>query len=52
MPACLVLISVVKDAERIGDYCKNLLEAAGLRMMHGIVDDDETFALSLSRPVS
>jgi len=31
---------------------ENLLEAAGLRMMHWIVDDDETFALSLSRPVS
>jgi phosphate transport system protein len=24
--ACLVLISVVKDAERIGDYCKNIFE--------------------------
>jgi phosphate uptake regulator len=28
IPACLVLMSVVKDAERIGDYCKNILEAA------------------------
>ncbi len=26
--ACLVLMSVVKDAERIGDYCKNLFEVA------------------------
>ena len=26
MPACLVLMSLVKDAERIGDYCKNLYE--------------------------
>ncbi len=26
VPACLVLISVVKDAERIGDYCKNIFE--------------------------
>ena len=26
LSACLVLMSVVKDAERIGDYCKNLLE--------------------------
>jgi len=26
--ACLVLMSVVKDAERLGDYSKNLLEAA------------------------
>jgi len=24
--ACLILMSVVKDAERIGDYCKNLFE--------------------------
>ncbi len=30
VPACLVLMSVVKDAERIGDYCKNILEAAEL----------------------
>ncbi len=26
VPACLVLMSVVKDAERIGDYCKNIFE--------------------------
>ena len=26
MPACLVLMSIVKDAERVGDYCKNLFE--------------------------
>jgi len=26
VPICLVLMSVVKDAERIGDYCKNLYE--------------------------
>lgn len=26
VPACLVLMSLVKDAERIGDYCKNLYE--------------------------
>jgi phosphate uptake regulator len=26
LPPCLVLMSVVKDAERIGDHCKNLLE--------------------------
>ncbi|RJP74041.1 MAG: PhoU family transcriptional regulator [Candidatus Abyssobacteria bacterium SURF_17] len=28
VPACLVLMSVVKDAERVGDYCKNLFELA------------------------
>ncbi len=26
--ACLMLMSVVKDAERIGDYCKNIFEVA------------------------
>lgn len=28
LPACLVLMSIVKDAERIGDYSKNLFEVA------------------------
>ena len=28
VPVSLVLMSVVKDAERIGDYCKNILEVA------------------------
>jgi phosphate uptake regulator len=27
-PACLMLMSVVKDAERLGDYCKNMFEVA------------------------
>ena len=31
VPACLVLMSVVKDAERIGDFCKNLLDVHWLR---------------------
>ena len=26
LAACLIVMSVVKDAERIGDYCKNLFE--------------------------
>ncbi len=26
LAACLILMSVVKDAERIGDYCKNMYE--------------------------
>ncbi len=26
VPACLVLMSVVKDAERMGDFCKNIFE--------------------------
>ena len=28
VPACLVLMSVVKDGERIGDFCKNILDLA------------------------
>jgi phosphate transport system protein len=28
VPTCLILMSVVKDAERIGDYCKNILDVA------------------------
>lgn len=34
-PACLILMSVSKDIERAGDYCKNLLEVAG--MLHAPV---------------
>lgn len=30
VPVSLVLMSVVKDAERVGDYCKNLLEIIDL----------------------
>ena len=30
LPACLSLISITKDAERIGDYVKNLLELKNL----------------------
>jgi phosphate transport system protein len=30
IPACLVLMSVVKDAERIGDYCKNIYELGAM----------------------
>ena len=28
VPISLVLMSITKDAERLGDYCKNLLEVA------------------------
>src|SRR6056297_2806164 len=28
LSACLILMNVVKDAERIGDYCKNIFEIA------------------------
>ncbi|MBN1871815.1 MAG: hypothetical protein JW800_04500 [Candidatus Omnitrophica bacterium] len=30
VPACLLMMSVVKDSERIGDYCKNLYEVTEL----------------------
>jgi len=30
-PTCLVLMSISKDAERIGDYCKNLFDLAESR---------------------
>jgi phosphate transport system protein len=29
-PACLILMSVIKDIERAGDYCKNLLEVVDM----------------------
>ena len=41
VPACLVLMSLVKDAERIGDYCKNLYEVGavlGKGLAPGVVD--------------
>ena len=30
VPACLLLMSVVKDAERVGDYCKNMFDVREL----------------------
>lgn len=30
-PSCLTLMSVAKDAERIGDYCKNIYDLAATR---------------------
>ncbi len=38
-PACLILMSVSKDAERAGDYCKNLLEVA--EMFHDKLENTE-----------
>jgi len=41
VPACLVLMSLVKDAERIGDYCKNLYEVRavlGKELASGMLD--------------
>jgi phosphate transport system protein len=34
LPACLVLMSILKDAERIGDYCKNIFELAEMYTKH------------------
>ena len=30
LPACLVMMSVVKDAERMGDFCKNIYELGAM----------------------
>ncbi|MBU1863678.1 MAG: hypothetical protein KKH94_08465 [Candidatus Omnitrophica bacterium] len=38
VPVCLVLMSVVKDAERLGDYAKNLFEVT--EMMKGPMDKE------------
>lgn len=35
-PACLVFMSVAKDVERIGDYCKNIFEVAALYTIPGL----------------
>ncbi|MFQ5507168.1 MAG: PhoU domain-containing protein [Planctomycetota bacterium] len=32
-PTCLVLMSIAKDAERIGDYCKNIFDLAASRRL-------------------
>lgn len=38
-PALLVLMSLVKDAERIGDYCKNILQLAQVGAPLGSPDE-------------
>jgi phosphate uptake regulator len=42
VPYCLLLMSLVKDVERIGDYAKNLMETVDLR--GGPPDSDEIMA--------
>ncbi len=42
LPYCLLLISLVKDVERIGDYAKNLAEIS--EFFHGTLPDDELVA--------
>jgi phosphate uptake regulator len=39
VPYCLLLMSLVKDVERIGDYAKNLAELVDIRP--GLLPDDE-----------
>ena len=39
VPYCLLLMSLVKDVERLGDYAKNLSEVIDLR--HSVLPDDE-----------
>jgi len=34
-PTCLVIMSVVKDVERIGDYCKNIFEVSNFYTIPG-----------------
>ncbi len=43
LPACLALISISKDAERLGDYIKNIFELNS--MSKGFDDDDKLMKL-------
>ncbi len=43
---CLILMSVAKDAERIGDYCKNMMD---LSRMHGMAKDANPIVDELKR---
>ena len=40
LPACLIMMSIVKDAERIGDYSKNLFDLAAVQQKR---EDDEYY---------
>lgn len=44
VPACLVFMSLVKDAERIGDYAKNIFEVS-LLLARGFQEDEYTGTL-------
>jgi len=44
IPYCLLLMSLVKDVERIGDYAKNLAEVRGIQPA-GLPDDELTAEL-------
>lgn len=54
-PACLVFMSVIKDAERMGDYCKNILELSHIlksslddNLVNSLKDIEAQIAASLS----
>ena len=49
-PVCLALMSLVKDAERIGDYSKNLFDLAALRA--GLPEDARKDLVQLKDTVS
>jgi len=49
-PVCLALMSIVKDAERIGDFSKNLFDLANLGA--GICDDAKDDLVSIKDSVS
>lgn len=46
MNLCLILMSVVKDAERVGDYCKNMMDLPEYHRMH---DDANAVTTELRR---
>ncbi len=48
--ACLVFMSIVKDAERIGDYAKNVFELTTI-IKDGIEDDFGVLLMSLSKTI-
>jgi phosphate uptake regulator len=57
VPACLVLMSVVKDAERIGDYAKNIFELVTIygkpikdgEVLEGIIEIQDKIEVICSR---
>jgi len=52
VPACLVLMSVIKDAERLGDYAKNLFELDFIRPKKKPLKDRHAAALKrISREI-
>lgn len=48
---CLLLMSLVKDAERIGDYCKNLMDLTGYHMLRGDRNERVAEARAIERDI-